>query len=264
MGRIVFLMFVGFACSVDTIFAHPHAGVDTIIQLGGHEVYLAFPSTPSDMYPVLLALHGSGREARSYRPNDPKGNAFYIHQRNLALQNGYLFVAVSNGQDTWGTNEGLYTVLAVYDHVRAQYGVTEKWALWASSAGGVLMYRLIREYPDRVDRALGTFPVSDLEDAFERLESARRSWKTETAFIGINPVDTPEAFAHVPILLFHGTADEAVPIAKHSERLMREVKPWGGDVTLYKAPGGHDTANMALYPDRLIDGFLQRSINSKL
>lgn len=264
MSRIVFLMFAGFAWSVGVIFAQPQSGLDTLIQVDGHEMYLALPSIPSDTYPVLLALHGSGREARSYRPNDPKGNVFYIHQRNLALQNGYLFVTVSNGPDTWGTDTGLHTVLTVYDYVKANYRVKKGWALWGSSAGGVLMYRLIREYPDRVDRALGTFPVYDLYDAFGRLESARQSWKTAAAFTEINPAQTPEAFAYVPILLFHGTADEAVPMAKHSERLVREVRSWGGEVTLYEAPGGHDTANMALYPDSLIDDFLQQGINCKL
>lgn len=255
---MVFLICAGLAGVAHATLAQTQPMTDTLMLVDGHEVYIVQPPNVSGVYPVLLALHGSGREARSYRPNDPKGNAFYIHQRDLAIQNGYLFVTVSNGRDTWGTDSGLHTVLAVYQHVQARYRVAKKWVLWGSSAGGVLMYRLIREYPDKVDRALGTFPVYDLYDAFERLESARQSWKSTAAFSGINPAKTPEAFAHIPILICHGTADEAVPLEKHSGRLVRELKPWGGAVQLYETPGGHNTANMRLYPDHLIEDFLQQ------
>lgn len=250
-------MCASLAMAVDAAPARTQPINDTLLQVEGHEVYIAQPSNISGVYPVLLALHGSGREARSYRPNDPKGNAFYIRQRNLAIQNGYLFVTVSNGRDTWGTDRGLQTVLAVYRFIQTHYRTEKKWVLWGSSAGGVLMYRLIREYPDKVDRALGTFPVYDLSDAFERLESARQSWKSAAAFSGINPAETPKAFAHIPILICHGVADEAVPLEKHSRRLVHDLKPWGGSVKLYEAPGGHNTANMALYPDHLIEDFLQ-------
>ncbi|SKB97082.1 hypothetical protein SAMN05660226_04073 [Parapedobacter luteus] len=87
--------------------AQPLVVRDTLVQVAGREVYIAMPPITQDGYRVVLALHGSGREARSYKPGDSKANAFYVRQRDLAVKNGYLFVVVSNGSDTWGTDRGL-------------------------------------------------------------------------------------------------------------------------------------------------------------
>lgn len=241
--------------------AQPLVVRDTLVQVAGREVYIAMPPITQDGYRVVLALHGSGREARSYKPGDSKANAFYVRQRDLAVKNGYLFVVVSNGSDTWGTDRGLNAVLDAYRYIEANFRVQQKWVLWGSSAGGGLMYRLIKEYPAIVDRALGTFAVYDLSDAFKRLTSARHAWRCDSTFKDINPAAAPKALAQIPLMLFHGIADQTVPLEAHSGRLVQDVKPFGGSVELYKAPGGHDTANMSLYPDRLINDFLRKKIN---
>lgn len=227
--------------------------------VGGKRVYLAWPDEGlKPGQPVLLALHGSGREAESYRPESPQGVPFYVHQRDLALSGGYLFAAVSNGRATWGTDEGLQAVLTLYDSLRQHAAVAEKWVLWGSSAGGVLTNRLVREHPDKVLKVLGTFPVYDLAAAFDHLQTARDAWQEKEKAERANPARDPAPLSKVPYLLFHGREDEAVPAPMHSERLRQEVNALGGQVQLYLVPGGHSTQNFALYQDDLIRAFLQK------
>lgn len=232
---------------------------ERITYVGGRMVYIAWPGrVPADSVPVLLALHGSGREAESYRPGSPKGVPFYIRQRDLTLKAGYMFVSVSNQKDTWGTDAGLGAAMEVYSFVCNAYKVRRKWTLWGSSAGGVLMNRLVRMHPEMADRALGTFPVYDLRIAFARLKSAREAWGSEDAFVEVNPAGYSAALTRIPYLVFHGTDDQAVPIEAHSERLKEAVNGQGGKVILFPVPGGHNIENFALYDDRVILEFLAR------
>lgn len=237
---------------------------DTVVQISNKEVYIAYPQKSSNPQHVLLALHGSGREARSYREGDTSGIPFYIHQRDLALHNGYLFVSVSNSTDTWGTDKGLSTVLEVYNYITATHETTPQWTFWGTSAGGVLMFRLIREYPEIVNGALATFPVYDLLDAFNRLESAQRAWKDPLSFEFVNPAKTPKAFINTPILIVHGNADKAVPVQHHSMRLLREIACEEHSLRLHVVSGGHDTSNMELYPDNIINEFINEIVEKQI
>lgn len=242
-----------------TVIAVPAQKLNTHTeQLEGRTLYLAwYGDAPTAETPVIMALHGSGRSALSYSSESPEGVTFYIHQRDLALKAGYLFVSVSNGPDTWGTDEGIKAIRNTIQFVKNRFPVRDKWVFWASSAGGVLLGRILNEYPDLVDRALGTFPVYNLSDSYDRLNSARAAFKDTDKIVQINPANTPQAFARVPYLVFHGTNDEAVPLNIHSEQMAKEANALGGNVRLIKVEGGHSTENHALYDDDMILDFLE-------
>src|SRR5690606_15298034 len=123
--------FTFFNCTANKINEKPVKKItpivrDTVFSLNGHEVYLAIPPSDKNVYPVVMAIHGSGREARSYKPNDSKSSPFYIHQRDLAINNGYLFVVVSNGEDTWGTDKGVESLRNVYQYILKNFKVEKK------------------------------------------------------------------------------------------------------------------------------------------
>jgi predicted esterase len=232
---------------------------ESVTNLSGKTVYIAAAENPADQsrkLPVLLALHGSGREALSYKAGDAKGVPFYVHQRDLAVQSGYLFVSISNGTDTWGKDEGISALVSLYEDLIKIYQIETDWVLWASSAGGVLANRMVKEHPQKVKKVIGTFPVYDLVEAYAHLTSARKAWKTVDEAMLINPARDPGALKHVPYLIFHGRADEAVPARLHSERLKYEVNGAGGQVSLHLVDGGHSTTNFALYDDDIIREFL--------
>lgn len=254
----ILLFFIGF-CQCQVQSQVPARIYETITIVSGKTVYIAAAKDLADQQnrlPVLLALHGSGREALSYKSGDSLSVPFYVHQRDLALNCGYLFVSISNGPDTWGKDEGMNALLSLYQYLINNYPVETKWVLWASSAGGVLANRMLKEHVEKVRKVIGTFPVYDLNDSYMRLPSARRAWKSAADASLNNPALDPKALTPVPYLIFHGREDEAVPATLHSEKLQREVNMAGGNVSLYLVDGGHSTTNFALFDDDIIKEFL--------
>ncbi|TAM96745.1 MAG: hypothetical protein EPN39_13100 [Chitinophagaceae bacterium] len=231
--------------------------VDTIITICGRETYISYPIDIKEKYPVVMAIHGSGRGALSYDPNSKLSSPFYIHQRNLAVDHGFMFVVISNGADTWGTDEGLKRLDSLYNYIYDKYNVKKRWILWATSAGGVLLARFIKDNPDKVCKALGTFPVYNLRYEYFHLKSAHSAWGTDTTEMNrINPINYPQAFTNIPYLIFHGRNDTAVPVKINSIRLEKEVNNIGGHVMLHIVPGGHSTHNWHVYDDKVIIRFL--------
>ena len=214
---------------------------------GQGTVYLAMPErADSDRpLPAVVAVHGSGRCATDYRDTP-----FYVRQRDLVLQNGALFAAVSNGPDTWGLDDGLQNVLALMKLLTEEYGAKPQMGLWATSAGGVLTHRIIRQAPHKVAFVIGTFPVFDLSAAFAR-PACKRAWKTEDfeefsrRIEGRNPATFPQSLAGIKYYVAHGTADSVVPLQQHSARLKQQL---GDNVYLETVEqGGHDVENFAYY-----------------
>lgn len=209
---------------------------------GQGTVYLVEPASLPKA--VVIAVHGSGRNALDYRDTP-----FYSRQRDMVLENGCVFAALSNRYDTWGTDDGLYNLNLLTDLLRQRYGVN-KVALWATSAGGVLANRMVRNYPEKVLLVIGTFPVYDLAAEFH-LVTCRWGWHTEdkTEFqrliTGKNPADFPDALKDHPYYITHGTADTAVPIEANAYKMQRDV---GSNITLQVIEGGvHSTENFDFY-----------------
>ncbi len=226
---------------------------------GQGTVYLAHPENSREVSPVLLALHGSGRHALSYRDIP-----FYRIQRDCALDNGFLFLSLSNGPDTWGLDDGLENIVRLYAFILRRYSVRSKWMLWGTSAGGVLMHRMVREHGEMVRGVMGTFPVYDLEDSFSRVSSCGKAWgagnlrELRQKIHGRNPPQLIDHLVHHEYFLTHGRDDKAVPPEPHSIRFRNEAETLGGNVRLVLAEGGHSTDNYALYDRRLIGEYLQR------
>ena len=232
--------------------------LDTLVEIRGCEVYISAQRKVMEdkdhSIPVLMAIHGNGREALNYFPWGEKSIPFYVYQRDIAVDNGYLFIVASIGQETWGTDRGLELLKDVYKYIHETYKADKKWTLWGTSAGGLHMWRLIRLYPERIAKAIGTFPVYDLASAFEKRKSERFVWQDSAEFADINPSSFPNQLTSVPILIFHGRDDKAVSHRSHSLRLLNEVNELGGQVELVIVDGGHSTSNWAIYQkDKIID-----------
>lgn len=210
-------------------------------------VYLALPEEQDEtrLRPAVVAIHGSGRSALDYHDTP-----FYVRQRDLVLEQGALFAAVSNGTDAWGRDDGLYNVLSLMTMLTEEFRVKPQMALWATSAGGLLAHRVIRQVPQKVAFVIGTFPVFDLSAAFAR-PACKRAWKTEDfeefsrRIEGRNPATFPQSLAGIKYYVAHGTADSVVPLQQHSARLKQQL---GDNVYLETVEqGGHDVENFAYY-----------------
>lgn len=236
---------------------------ETVFQLPGARVNhpgqgTAYSVTPKvfpagETLPVLVAVHGSSRGALDYRDTP-----FYRMQRDIALENGYLFAAVSNGPDTWGLDDGLYNTDLLIDYLTANYPVKKSVALWGSSAGGTLVNRMVMEYPEKVDFILGTFPVYDLLAELD-LPSCRQAWKTadmevfQKLVAGINPAEHPEKLRDHAYYIAHGTADTAVNYTANPVKMCKDV---GENVYLETIPGaGHGTGDFSYYGEAVKKAF---------
>lgn len=207
----------------------------------------------SRVYPFVVAVHGSNRGAVDYVENP-----FYSRQREIALEKGCIFGVVSNGYDTWGTDDGLYNLKLFIEYIRQNYPVKDRAVLWATSAGGVLANRLVKEHRELVDRVIGTFPVYDLESTYP-LKTCRVAWHSNTfeqfeeMISGKNPAAFSENLKGMRYYLTHGTNDTAVPVEANSLKIKADL---GDDVCLEIIEGGiHSTSNFAFYGDAVRKAF---------
>ena len=218
--------------------------------------YIALPADePGAAYPWVLACHGSGRCALSYRDVP-----FYAKQRDIALAAGYAFAACDLELDTYGTPAGLKKLDAFYGWVVANLPVRPRAALWGSSAGGSGMFRFAGAYPARVHLLLGTFPVWDLLSV-THLASMRAAWgglageMLEKAVAPYNPAAHLEWTLQVPIAIAHGRNDRAVPLEKNALALAHQV---GERAHLFLTDDEHSTQACGLYETPLFRQLLEK------
>lgn len=213
---------------------------------GQGEVYLCIPEG-REALPAVLALHGSGREALSYRDVP-----FYRAQRDLALSCGFLFAALSNGPDTFGQTAGAENIKGLHSLLIARCRIRPRAALWASSAGGLTMHRYLREAPERVGLLLGVFPIFDplTQPAIPSFMKAYHAQneaqlRAQTAFLSPQPLFSA-CYSGITAAVAHGREDRTVPIAQ-SYAMCRYIRHSGGRMLLHECAGGHSTENFALY-----------------
>ena len=218
---------------------------------GQGEVYAA---TANPVRGTVVALHGSGRSAESYRRIP-----FYRYQRDRALRSGFRFVALSNGPDTWGRDAGLDNVLLLIDRL-GNGGTGVPTVLWATSAGGVLAHRTASRRS--ISGIILTFAVYDLESTFETSKGCAAAWgagtRSEflTAIAGRNPPDFVADVAYCPCIAGHGLDDAVVPYHSNTARLADDLRRHHGSVEVRTCTGGHSTDNYEVYDDQRIEGFL--------
>lgn len=226
---------------------------EQLLELAGGQVYLVSPNWPARSW--VLGIHGSGREALSYRDV-----AFYIRQRDLALQNGCAFAAISMGQDVWARDEGFARIVALYDWMLT-HGYRARCVPMATSAGGCQMFRFAQEYPQRVAALVGIFTVWDVEKI--HLSSLEKAWGLSgqaltDALQQNNPARRVCRLPNVPIVLCHGVNDQAVPIEEHSLALARLKS-----VQLHMTDEGHSTQAFGMYDTPLIGRVLRSYVRQE-
>ena len=223
---------------------------ESFFLLSGAEVYLSVPDQPSDRW--VMGVHGSGRGARDYRDTP-----FYAKQRDMALESGCAFAAVSMGQAVWGKEEGLARLEALHERMTA-LGYAGRCALMASSAGGSQMFRFAQLNPEKTALLIGIFPVWDLEVMAFSSQSLAREWGLEgealrSAVAQRNPARYADDLPDVPVVICHGLNDVCVPVRDHALKLACRVP-----ISLHMTREGHSTQSFGLYDTPLLSDALSR------
>ncbi len=208
-------------------------------------IYVAMPDNAvSGRLSWVLACHGSGRCALSYRDVP-----FYARQRDIAINAGFCFVACDMGPDTYGTPRGLYILDKSYEYIEKNYHVYHKAALWASSAGGCVMFRFAQTYPDRVALLMGIFPIWDMSSGIH-LKSMQNAWgglcgdELLQRITPYNPANHPELLPNIPIVIAQGLNDRAVSPRDNSLMLKATL---GDCVMLHLTDDEHSAEAFGLY-----------------
>jgi dipeptidyl aminopeptidase/acylaminoacyl peptidase len=218
---------------------------------GGEIPYRLYRAT-SPNHGVIVWVHGGPNDQWSvtFRPRLTywlsRGWSIVVVDHRGTTGHGRKFTEALNGH--WGDIDAIDTV-AVVEQVQRTFGFRPKrTVLMGGSAGGLTVLNAIGRAPSLVAGAVVSYPVVDLaeivtgDDPFE-------THHMPTLLGAIHPEDkllterSPLAqaanLASVPLLVFHGDEDHAVPIV-HSQRLVAAVRNAGGTIHLEVMPGeGH-------------------------
>lgn len=221
---------------------HPQSFEKEIRKTVGADYLLylpeAYPAT-QDAWPLILFLHGAGERGSDLSKVEKHGPPKLIAEGG----NAFPFVIVSPQcpeGDWWSGELQIDTLNALLNDVVSRYRVDqERIYVTGLSMGGFGTWHLAAAYPDRFAAIAPICGSGDPEDA--------------------------ASIAHLPIWVFHGAKDEAVPV-EESESMVAALEKAGSKVrfTVY-ADVGHDSWTATYDRPELYDWFLEhtRSGNRK-
>jgi len=199
--------------------------------------WLALPpaseSQPTDGWPLMLFLHGAGERGTDLnlvKKHGPPKLAGTMPELNK-------FIIVSP-QGATGRSWDITALKGLVDHIATTQPVDKnRLILTGLSMGGYATWGLLAEYPDLAAAAV---PIC-----------------------GGGKPDTAVKFKHVPIRVYHGAKDEAVP-QKKSDEMVEALKKAGGKPEYTVFPNaGHDSWTEAYADAKLYQWMLEQKRAAK-
>lgn len=187
-------------------------------------------------WPLIVFLHGAGA-----RGNDPqKVKRRHGPPKIVEKQKDFPFIVVSPQcpkDDFW--SDRVEVLINLLDDIVARYKVdTERIYLTGLSMGGYGTWSLAYEYPERFAA------IAPICGGGKRFMAPK--------------------LKDIPIWVFHGAKDEAVPL-EESERMVDAIRKHGGNVKLTIYPNaGHDSWTQTYDNQQLYDWFLEHRKSRKI
>jgi len=198
--------------------------------------WLALPpaseTKPADGWPLLLFLHGAGERGTDL--NKVKVHGPPKLAGTTAELNKFIIVSPQCPAGRWD----LVALKSLIDHtVKTQPVDKNRIILTGLSLGGFATWGLLAEYPDLAAAAV---PIC-----------------------GGGKPDTAAKFKHVPIRVYHGAKDDAVP-QKRSDEMVEALKKAGGkpEYTIFP-DAGHDSWTAAYADAKLYQWMLEQKRAAK-
>jgi len=214
-----------------------------------YQVYVPSDYTPSTAWPVIVSLHGNGRQG--YDGVLPTGTEFAIRIR----ENGAPFPAIvvfpqARPGTRWFSPQMQSMVMAELDRTIAEFRVDPaRVYLHGFSMGAAGGYRIACKWPER---------FAAVVVVAGRIEPGGNSTPEEIDLDrATNPAAAmPDPFAafaaclgRTPLWIFHGDADAVVPVDQ-SRKLVAALKRAGAPVRYTELAGAdHATAQPLAYAD---------------
>ena len=247
-------LLVGSPCLAQTGF------LDRSLTLHGntyrYQVYVPTDYGPSKPWPVIVSLHGNGRQGRDGMFQTGTDFANRIRDNRAPFPAIVVFPQAQPGT-RWGDAQVEELVMAELDHAIAEFQVdTGRVYLHGYSMGGSGSYRIAFRWPLRFAALLivagRVVPASPMPPEAIDADKRDNSFVTDADPFAV----LAERIKRVPIWIFHGDGDEQVPVAE-SRQLVAALKKSGALVRYTEFPGvDHSVAPQKAYADSTWLGWL--------
>lgn len=227
--------------------------LDLSIKLKGetypYQVYVPADYTTAKLWPIIVYLHGNGRQGNDGLRQTVSGLADSIRQDRSLFPAIAIFPQAKAGT-RWLFPEMEELVIAELDRTIAQFhGDRRRIYLTGFSMGATGVYRIAYRWPEKFAAvvAIAGRVETRSTSATEELAIDRRA----NLFVG-----APDPFAalalrikDIPMWIFQGDKDETVPVDQ-SRRLVAALKKADADVRYTEYPGAnHVTAAERSYAE---------------
>jgi predicted peptidase len=227
--------------------------LDRTITIGAelyrYQVYVPADYTPTKTWPVIVSLHGNGRQGSDGILQTGTDFAIRIRENRAPFPAIVVFPQAKVGT-RWFYPQMQQLVMTELDRTIAEFRVdTTRLYLHGYSMGATGSYRLAYKWPDR---------FAAVVVVAGRVEPGAQYTPEEIAIDrATNPaVATPDPFSalatrlrNTPMWIFHGDADPQVPVGQ-SRRLVAALRSVGAPVRYTELPGAdHDTAPPKAYAE---------------
>lgn len=227
--------------------------LDRAITLGGqphrYQVYVPADYTSSRAWPVIVSLHGNGRQGSDGMLPTGTDFAARIRENRAPFPAIVVFPQAQTGM-RWFYPQMEQLVMAELDRTIAEFRVDPaRVYLHGFSMGAAGSYRIASKWPERfaavvvvagriepgnnytaeeIDLDRATNPAAAMPDPFAAFAASLRT---------------------TPLWIFHGDADTVVPVDQ-SRKLVAALKSLGAPVRYTELPGAdHATAPSLAYAD---------------
>lgn len=184
-------------------------------------------------WPLILFLHGAGECGDNLDLLKKNGPPMLIAKQNRTFPFVIASPQCPRG-NMWANEDQIASLDALLDDLVSRYRIDkDRIYVTGLSRGGFGTWRLATTYPDRF---AAIAPICGGEDP-----------------------EKASLIAHLPIWVFHGAKDKAVPIEK-SRQMVAELEKCGGNVKFTVYPdAGHDAWTEAYNNPDLYKWFLQHT-----
>jgi predicted peptidase len=220
--------------------------LDRSITFGGqsyrYQVYVPADYTPTKVWPVIVYLHGNGRQGDDGLLQTVTGIADQIRQHRLR----YPLIAVIPQAATgtfWPNPEMEELVIAELDRtVEEFHGDSTRLYLGGYSMGGVGAYRIAYHWPDKfaamftIAGSVESGTVAVIPKAAIEIDHRANAFTTVSDPFAV----LASKISALPIRLYHGDADMTV-LVEQSRRLSEALRKLGANFKYTEYPGTDHT-----------------------
>ena len=221
-----------------------------------YQVYVPANYAPSTPWPVIVSLHGNGRQGTDGMLQTGTDFAISVREHRASFPAILVFPQARPGT-RWFYPDMEELVMAEVRQTIAEFLVdTTRIYLHGYSMGATGSYRIAHRWPKTFAAIVAV--AGRIEDGPpytpEEIEIDRR---TNPFVAASDPFATlAEGIKHIPMWIFHGDQDERVPV-EQSRRLVAALKRSGADVRYTEYPGvDHNAAPAKAYADPDLLGWL--------